>query len=351
MAVQRGPSSAALSTGSVSGPVGTRAADLVLFFSCDSSTITSAPASLYLMKSLFRLLFVLSFLPLARAAEPVTIDLWPEGVPGLRADAGPEIIKDGRVYNVHRPSLTFFAAPTPNGTAVIMCPGGGYVRLAIENEGMGAVRWLNAIGVNVFILKYRLQEYGHPAPLQDVLRAVRIVRSRAPEFGIDPKRIGVAGSSAGGHLAACAGTLYDEPVGKTGHQLDSISARPDFLILQYAVITMKAPVTHAGSLKSLLGPTPSQEAINLLSVDEHVTANTPPTFIMGTQEDKSVPVENALLFYKALRTANVPVEMHLYIKGPHGFGFSTNLGQTSDWPKRAEEWMRSRDLLPTTAAR
>jgi acetyl esterase/lipase len=283
-----------------------------------------------------------------RAAEPQVINLWPEGVPGQRADASPEIVKDERVYNVHTPSLTYYPAPAgiANGTAVIMCPGGGYVRLAMTNEGLGAVKWLNPLGVSVFILKYRLQEYGHPTPLRDVLRAVRLVRSRAAEFGLDPNRIGVAGSSAGGHLAACSGTLYNEPIGKTGAALDAVSARPDFLILQYAVITMKPPVAHAGSMKSLLGENPTQEALDLLSVNEHVTKDTPPTFIMATQEDKSVPVENALLFYQALRAANVPVEMHLYPNGPHGFGFRKDLGQTSDWPKRGEEWLRSRGLLP-----
>lgn len=284
----------------------------------------------------------------SRAAEPLVIDLWPEGVPGLRADAAPEIVKNDRVYNVHTPSLTYYPAPAgiANGTAVIMCSGGGYVRLAISVEGMGAVKWLNPLGVSVFILKYRLQEYGHPAPLRDVLRAVRLVRSRAAEFGLDPSRIGVAGSSAGGHLAACSGTLFDEPIGKTGAALDAVSARPDFLILEYPVITMKVPFAHAGSVKSLLGEHPTPEVLDLLSVNERVTKDTPPTFIIATQEDKTVPVENALLFYQALRAANVPVEMHLYPNGPHGFGFRKDLGQTSDWPKRGEEWLSSRGLLP-----
>jgi len=285
---------------------------------------------------------------LVRAAEPRVIDLWPEGVPGLHADASAEILRDDRIFNVHAPTLTYYPAPAAiaNGTAVIMCPGGGYVRLAVSNEGMGAVRWLNPLGVSVFILKYRLQEYGHPSPLRDVLRAVRLVRSRAAEFGIDPYRIGVAGSSAGGHLAACAGTLYDETVGKTGNPLDAVSARPDFLVLQYAVITMRSPTAHEGSVKALLGERPSPEEVGLLSVNEHVTKDTPPTFLVATQEDKSVPVENSLLFYQALRKAGVPAEMHLYPSGPHGFGFRADLGPTSDWPKRAEEWMRSCGLLP-----
>jgi len=307
----------------------------------------------YLFRVIIFAAFCAGLLPATtRSEEPRVIALWPEGVPGLRADAAPEIIKDDRVYNVHTPSLTYFPASSDkaNGTAVIMCPGGGYVRLAVSSEGMGAVHWLNPLGVSVFVLKYRLKEYGHPAPLRDVLRAVRLVRSHAAEFGLDPHRIGVEGSSAGGHLAACAGTLFDEPVGKTGGVLDSVSARPDFLILQYPVITMKPPLAHSGSVKSLLGENPSQETISLLSVNERVTKNTPPTFLVATQEDRSVPVENTLLFYQALRNAGVPAELHLYHKGPHGFGFRKDLGQTSDWPQRAEEWLRSLNLLPAPAA-
>lgn len=288
-----------------------------------------------------------AFVVRAAATEPKVVELWPEGVPGLRADAGPEIVKDDRVYNVHTPTLTVFPAPAEiaNGAAVIMCPGGGYVRLAVSTEGMGAVKWLNSLGVHVFILKYRMKEYGHPAPLRDVLRAVRLVRSRAAEFGVDPNRIGVEGASAGGHLAACSGTLFNEPIGKTGNALDAVSARPDFLILQYPVITMRAPTTHGGSLKSLLGENPSEELVALLSVNEHVTKDTPPTFLIHTQEDKAVPVENSLMFFKALTAAGVPAEMHIFPTGPHGFGFRTDLGQTSDWPKRAEDWLRSRGLL------
>lgn len=285
---------------------------------------------------------------MARGADAQVIELWPEGVPGLRADAAPEIVKDDRVYAVHTPTLTSFPVPgnIANGTAVIMCPGGAYSRLAVSTEGMGAVKWLNGLGVHVFILKYRMKEYGQPAPLRDVLRAVRLVRSRAAEWGIDPSRIGVAGSSAGGHLAACAGTLFNEEVGKTGSPLDGVSARPDFLILQYPVVTMKPPFAHAGSRDNLLGENPSQELIDFYSVNERVTKETPPTFLMATQEDKSVPADNALSFYQALRAVGVSAEIHIYPNGPHGFGFRTDLGPTSDWSKRAEEWMRFRGLLP-----
>ena len=283
----------------------------------------------------------------AVAAEPVVIPLWPAGVPDARPDGGAERIEDGRTYNVQVPTLTVFpAAPeTAVGTAVIVCPGGGYARLAVAREGSELVRRLNALGVSAFVLKYRLVEYGHPAPLRDVLRAVRIVRSNAAELRVRPDRIGVLGSSAGGHLAACAGTLFDAPEGRTGTALDAISARPDFLALLYPVITMTEPFAHQGSRRNLIGEPPPPALVERLSVEKQVTGNTPPAFIVHTAEDASVPLENSLLFFQALRRAGVAAEMHLYEKGPHGFGTSPGLGPTSEWPRRLEEWMRSHGWL------
>ena len=285
--------------------------------------------------------------PTSFAQEGKVIPLWPEGVPGARPDGGVERIEDGRVYNVQIPTLTAFPAPagTAVGTAVIICPGGSYGRLAVSKEGSELVKRLNALGVSAFILKYRLVEYGHPAPLRDVVRAVRIVRSRAKELGVRPDRIGVLGSSAGGHLAACAGTLFDAPEARTGAELDGVSARPDFLALLYPVITMTTPFTHALSRKNLIGEAPSPELVERLSVETRVSRDTPPTFLVHTGEDTSVPLENSLLFFQALRRAGVPAEMHLYEKGPHGFGTKPGLGPTSEWPKRLEEWMRSHGWL------
>ncbi len=258
-----------------------------------------------------------------------------------------ERIEDGRTYNVQIPTLTVFpaAAGIAVGTAVIVCPGGGYARLAVAREGSELVRRLNALGISAFVLKYRLVEYGHPAPLRDVLRAVRIVRSRAAELRVRPDRVGVLGSSAGGHLAACAGTLFDAPEGRTGAALDAVSARPDFLALLYPVITMTAPFAHAGSRKNLIGDRPPPALVERLSVETQVTSATPPTFLVHTAEDTSVPLENSLLFFQALRRAGVAAEMHLYEKGAHGFGTSPGLGPTSEWPRRLEEWMRSHGWL------
>jgi acetyl esterase/lipase len=283
----------------------------------------------------------------AAAEEPKVVPLWPEGVPGAQPNGGVEHNEDGRVYNVQVPTLTIFlaAAEKAVGTAMIICPGGSYGRLAVAKEGSELVKRLNALGVSAFVLKYRLVEYGHPAPLRDVLRAIRIVRSRAPEFGVRPDRIGVLGSSAGGHLAACAGTLFDAPEGRTGAELDAVSARPDFLGLLYPVITMTAPFTHAASRENLIGKTTSPALIERLSVETQVSPATPPTFLVHTAEDTSVPLENSLLFFQALRRAGVPVEVHFYERGPHGFGTSPGLGPTSEWPKRLEEWMRSHGWL------
>jgi acetyl esterase/lipase len=292
------------------------------------------------------ILIALASASLIASPPPRVIPLWPEGVPGKK-DIGPEKYENGHYSNVSEPTLTVYspAVDRPNGTAVIICPGGGYVNLSTEREGVQYANWLSTLGVTPFVLKYRLKEFGHPAPLQDVLRAIRIVRSRSLEFHIDPTRVGVMGSSAGGHLAACAGTLYDDPAGRTGPALDDTSGRPDFLILMYPVITMEDPFAHAGSRRALLGENPSPVWVKSLSVEKQVTANTPPTLLIQTQADKTVPVENSILFFDALTKAGVPAEMYLFEHGAHGMGMRDDLGTASQWPRRAEEWMRDRGLL------
>lgn len=284
------------------------------------------------------------------AAEAKVIELWPEGVPDLKADATPE--KDdgnGRFTNIHHPSLTVFAPEKPNGTAIIYAPGGGYIRVAGGVNGGEVAKWLNGLGVTVFMLKYRNVEYGHPAPLRDALRAVRLVRSRAAEFGVLPHRVGMLGGSAGGHLTASAGTLFDAPEGRTGAELDKVSGRPDFLVLIFPVITMQPPFGHGTSVDSLLGKNPTAELRHHLSVDEQVTKETPPTFLVHSTADTTVPVENSLLFFAAMRRAKAPIEMHLYPLGPHGSGMDPKLGPTSEWPKHCDSWMRFNGWLPPLA--
>ncbi len=292
-----------------------------------------------LLRPISTLLFLCVFASKCFSAEPVVIPLWPEGVPGLKSNPTPEVEFNGRFTNIHNPTITMYAPDTAkaSGTAVIFSPGGGYVRVG---DGKKDAQWLNSLGITVFVLKYRLDNYGHPAPLQDVLRAIRIVRSRAPEFGIRPDRIGVMGGSAGGHLSACAATMWDSPEGKTGSTLDEVSARPNFAALIYPVITMEDPFVHKGSRKALFGDNPTTEQIELLSLEKHVRSNTPPIFLVATMADKSVPVENSLKFYQALRDAGVSAEMHAYSAGSHGDSRDAQYGPTSKWPERCEEWLR-----------
>jgi acetyl esterase/lipase len=301
------------------------------------------------IKYLFMNLLIAAVVPFSSSvsAAPTVMLLWPEGVPGVKQGQGPEVVTEGRIRNISEPTLTVYgpAVDKPNGTAVIICPGGGYQFLSTSREGEQYANWLSTLGITSFVLKNRIGEYGHPAPLQDVLRAVRLVRSRAAEFGIRPDRIGVMGSSAGGHLAASAGTLFDNPAGRTGAPLDATSARPDFMILMYPVIAMDGPAAHAGSRKALLGDEPSADTVRLLSVDRQVTPATPPTLLIHTQEDQAVPVENSILFYQALTRAHVPAEMLLFEHGSHGMGMRAGLGTTSAWPARAEDWLRERGLL------
>ena len=290
-----------------------------------------------------------------RASEPRVIELWPEGVPGIREDAAPDKDTPGRSSAIHTPTMLFYPAPAaPQNantaaaaanaarTAVIVCPGGGYAYLSMDNEGRKAAAWLNSIGVSAFVLKYRLKEYGQPEPLRDVLRAIRLVRSRASDYGVAPDRVGVLGFSAGGHLASCAATLFAHSDGETENEMDNISARPDFAALIYPVISMREDVTHKGSRENLLGANPSPDYLNLYSTDEQVTKNTPPVFLVAGTDDKTVPVENSLRFYLALRKAGVPVEMHLFQHGAHGFGMKTgaDIGPVAGWPALCEAWMR-----------
>lgn len=287
------------------------------------------------------------FIAACAQAQTTVIPLWPEGVPGAKPNVGPERNDGWSISHVVDPTLTYYpAAPgRASGTAVIVCPGGGYEFLAFNHEGGNYAKWLSGLGVAAFVLKYRLSDFGHPAPLQDVLRAIRIVRAHAADYGVAPERIGVIGSSAGGHLAASAATLYDDPAGRTGAPLDAVSARPDFLMLMYPVITLMPPYAHAGSRHALLGATPAPELVKAMSLETRVTPQTPPTFLVHAQDDGAVPVDNSIMFFQALTRAHVPAEMHIYEHGGHGFGMTHDHGDTSLWPQRAEEWLREHKLI------
>jgi len=273
------------------------------------------------------------------AQTPETIPLWENRAPGALGDA-----------DADRPELTIFrsAGRRNGGTSVIIAPGGGYVNLSMDKEGRQIASWFNAMGVTAFVLKYRLgPRYHHPIELGDAQRAIRLVRSRAMQFGIAPDRIGMMGFSAGGHLAATAGTRFDD--GDTGapDPIDHASSRPDFLILAYPVISFDPAIAHAGSVRSLLGENPSLALLQELSADLHVTGKTPPTFLFSTNADTAVPSENSVRFYLALRQAKVPAEMHIFENGPHGVGLDLGDPALSLWPTLLTNWLRGRALLGT----
>jgi pectinesterase len=264
------------------------------------------------------------------AAAQTTIVLWPDGAPGA---VGTE--------PVDVPTLTPYLPlkEKATGAAVLICPGGGYGHLA-DHEGAPVAEWLNSIGITAFVLKYRLgPRYHHPAPLQDAARAIRTIRARAADWKIDPERIGILGFSAGGHLASTIATHFDSGKRNANDPIERVSSRPNLAILIYPVITMREK-THAGSKMNLLGDNPSAELVALLSNEEQVTKDTPPTFLVHTLTDPGVPVENTLMFAAALRKAAVPFEMHLYERGPHGFGLGGNDPILSTWPARCADWLR-----------
>lgn len=270
------------------------------------------------------------------ADQPV-IMLWPEGAPGAKGTTP----KD-------QPSITVFEpASEANGTAVLICPGGGYAMEAMEKEGYKVAEWLNSLGITAFVLKYRHGDrYQYPAPMQDAKRAMKLIRSRAQKWNINPDKVGILGFSAGGHLASTVGTHWKHQVVPDRFAEFDVSPRPDFMILIYPVITMKDAFTHQGSKTMLLGKQPDRELVKLLSNEEQVTAQTPPTFLVQGTNDQAVPVENSVAFYRALHEHGVPVEMHLFEEGPHGFGLAQDDAELSAWLLLCKNWMRSRGLLP-----
>ncbi len=271
------------------------------------------------------------------AASLDPIPLWQDAAPGARGTAEQDI-----------PTLTAFL-PTPekaSGAAIVICPGGGYGMLA-PHEGQGYAEWLADHGIAGLVLKYRLGSagYRHPVMLQDAARAMRLARSKAGEWKIDPKRIGVMGSSAGGHLAATLLTHFDAGTADDSDPIERESSRPDLGILCYAVISM-GPDTHSGSRKNLLGESPAPELIELLSNEKQVTPLTPPCFIWHTWEDKAVKVENALSFASALQKSGVPFDLHIYQKGGHGMGLGAKQdGTFHPWAEDCLFWLKAQNFL------
>jgi acetyl esterase/lipase len=289
------------------------------------------------------------------SADEQEIDLWPtdnftadDREAETVEDSGKDGKPDRRVANVRVPTLKFHlpASPEENCAAVIICPGGGYAIEAIDKEGYEPARWFQERGIVGIVLKYRLPQGtdGDESPSEDVSRAIRFVRQRASEWNIDPARIGIMGFSAGGHLASTSATHFDSGDSKSGDPIERVSSRPDFQILIYPVITMDTEVGHSGSRERLLGKSPTAEALAYASNDLQVTDKSPPAFLIHTSDDR-VSCENSLRYASALKRNNIPLELHLYERGGHGYGMRGGNGPVDAWPKRLEEWLELRGIM------
>lgn len=268
------------------------------------------------------------------AGEPVHLSLWPGEAP----------LGDGKTEKVNVPVTVHL--PDPNkatGTAMIICPGGGYGGRVVEGEGHGIARWLNTNGIAGVVLEYRLPAGNYHRPLLDVQQTIRLVRARAAEWKLAPERIGIVGFSAGGHLASTAGTHFDSGNQQSSDAVKRQSCRPDFMVLVYPVITM-GEKTHGGSRRNLLGAAPSAELIELFSNEKQVTPKTPPAFLTHARTDAVVPVLHSQMFYEALKAKGVPAELQEFPKGNHGY--SGYKGEEWDaWQKRSLEWLGERGLM------
>lgn len=299
-----------------------------------------APAGRLYDIAMIRLLVLAPFLfasVVFAQTGPQTILLWPDGAP----DANGQQEADQPALTIYLPS-----AEKATGTAIVICPGGGYGNLAMDHEGHQVARWLNGLGIAAFILKYRhAPGYQHPTPLRDAQRALRMVRASASEWGVDENRVGILGFSAGGHLAASTGTHFGWQDELATDAIAAFSARPDFMVLAYPVISMTEDFMHRGSRDNLIGKDGSEELAARMSNEKQVTSDTPPTFLFHTTTDKAVPPENSVAFYMALRKAGVDAEMHIYEQGRHGVGLAPYDPALSSWPERCEDWLRTRGLL------
>ena len=284
------------------------------------------------------------------------IKIWPGVPPGseelalteevIERSPYPERTNDRIIKNISEPSLIEFKPDNPNGTAVIAIPGGGYQYVTIDKEGTGLKEWLNSLGITLFVLKYRLPGEGHKnshlVPLQDAQRAIRLIRYNADSYGINPDKIGVMGFSAGGHAASTLAVKYDYNTYKRIDNADDLSARPDFLVLLYPVITMQNPFTHKESRIKLLGHLATKDFINEFSNEKHITDKVCPVFLVHCKDDKSVPAENSLFFYMELKHFNINVELHIFYHGGHGFSLSKSRGlPVEKWPQLCTKWIES----------
>ena len=279
------------------------------------------------MKALTLTLAWLMSTMLLFAQKPVEIPLWPDGAPNDNGLEGIVIFDQQEL--APQPTITVYPASQPDGMAIIMCPGGGYYGLATHHEGHDMAAWFNAQGITYVVLTYRMPNGHKEVPLTDAEQAIRLVRQRANEWGINPRQVGIMGASAGGHLAASLANLYT-----------SNETRPDFQILFYPVISMKPGITHQGSHDNLLGKNPSADLEDQYSLEKRVTDKTPQTFLMLSADDETVIPQNSIDYFMALKRHHVPASLHVYPTGGHGWGYGDGFPYKRQWTGELEKWLR-----------
>lgn len=301
------------------------------------------------MKNILTFLCLCMTISISQAQNHI-LPLW-EGTPPLQTDMGlkEEAVQEGvlRIGNVQTPTIEVYL-PTrqiATGKAVVIFPGGGYSILAYDWEGTDFAKWLNSQGIAGIVVKYRLplsKSLTDPkeVPLLDAQRAIRLVRQHASDWSIDPAQVGVMGFSAGGHLASTLSTQYLHDIDRKKDEVDVLSARPDFSILVYPVISFRDDAVHSGSRNNLIGENASQELIDRFSGELNVNSETPPTFLVHAQDDKAVPIENSLLYYRALHQHGVSASLHIYPTGGHGFAFGLGKGAVESWRDVLLAWIK-----------
>ncbi len=292
-------------------------------------------------------IFALVIISFTTMAQDFKLKVWPNGAPSSNGLTQPEEVFEGkRVRNVSEAEIYVYLPKMGinTGAAIVICPGGGYGMEAMDHEGYDMAEWLTTQGVAGIVLKYRLP-YGHDQiPLEDAQRALRIVHQKAAEWGINPKKIGIAGSSAGGHLASTAGTRFDMGKPDAADPIEKYSCRPDFMLLLYPVITFSEEFGHMGSRTNLIGTGNKWELVEKYSNELHVTAQTPPTFLILTDDDGGVPPRNSIEFYMALKKYKIPAEMHIFRDGGHGFGMNKKNIPVDQWPNLFAQWMKAQGI-------
>jgi len=291
---------------------------------------------------LFALTLLLAFTPAllnAQTASSKTLNVYPGTVPGAQGRAA----ADRPTIDVYLPSAN------PTHSAVLVIPGGSYHEVVVDREGAAPAQWLAQRGVAAFVLHYRVAPYRYPAPIADAERAMRLLRSRAADFGFAPDHLGAWGFSAGGHVTSILATLFDSGVPASQDPIEHISDRPDFVILAYPVISMKPETGHANSRENLLGPLPDPALVALLSAEGHVTPMSPPAFVFATNDDDVVPSKNSMLYVAACQSAGVPVEFHMFEHGHHGVDLAEQLPALHLWTMLLESWMRQNQWMAPAA--